>query len=84
MLYTCTVCGETKTAVIPILQHLAGDINGDSKVNARDVTRLLQYLAEWDVDVVETALDVNGDGKVNVRDVTTLKQYIAGWDVEIF
>ena len=73
----CKHCGEQETAYIP------GDINGDGKVNARDVTKLLQYLAEWDVEVVEAALDVNGDGKVNARDVTTLKQYIAGWDVKI-
>ena len=73
----CKHCGEQETA------YISGDINGDGKVNARDVTKLLQYVAEWDVEVVEAALDINGDGRVNARDVTTLKQSIAGWDVEI-
>ena len=27
------------------------DINGDCKITNRDATRLLQYLAGWDVDV---------------------------------
>ena len=33
--FTCTVCGATKTEVEPY-DGLAGDINGDGKVNTKD------------------------------------------------
>lgn len=66
------------TAVVP------GDINGDTKVNNKDVTRLLQYLAQWNVEVNTPTLDTNGDTKVNNKDVTRLMQYLAHWDVELF
>ena len=73
---TTTVTLEEKT-------YIPGDITGDGKVNNRDAARLMQYLAGWDIEYVETALDVNGDGKVNNRDAARLMQYLAGWDVEI-
>ena len=68
---------------VEIIEYLKGDVNGDGIVNNRDATRLMQYLAGWDVEVVEAALDVNGDGVINNRDATRLMQYLAGWDVEI-
>ena len=63
---------------------VAGDINGDGNVNNKDITRLFQYLADWDVYVEEAALDVNGDGNVNNKDITRLFQYLADWDYSIF
>ncbi len=68
---------------VNVVDYIPGDINGDGKVNNKDATRLLQYLSEWDVEVVEAALDVNGDGKVNNKDATRLLQYLSEWDVEI-
>ena len=64
--------------------YLPGDVNGDGKVNNKDVNRLLQYLAGDNVEVVLFACDVNGDGKINNKDVNRLLQYLAGDDVEIF
>ena len=63
--------------------HTPGDINGDGRVNNRDLTRLAQYLAGKDVEYVKEALDVNGDGKANNKDLTRLAQYLAGRDVEL-
>ena len=67
-----------------ILEKLCGDINDDGKVNNKDLTRLFQYLSDWDVAVNESALDVNGDGKTNNKDLTRLFQFLSDWDVEIF
>ena len=75
----CIVVG----GVVNIISCIPGDINGDEKVNSKDVSRLMQYHAHWDVEVNEPALDTNGDGKLNSKDVTRLMQYLAHWDVEL-
>ena len=66
---------------VEFIKHLPGDINGDGSVNSMDTTRLMRYLAGWDVEVNESALDVNGDGEINTKDVTRLMRYLADWNV---
>ena len=83
----CLICGEkiADGEIIPKLTtHTPGDINKDGKVNNKDLTRLFQYLSDWDVEVDANAIDVNGDGKVNNKDLTRLFQYLSDWDVQIF
>ena len=75
---------EVINGVVNVVAVVPGDINGDTKVNNKDVTRLLQYLAQWDVFVNAPALDTNGDSKVNNKDVTRLMQYLAHWEVELY
>ena len=70
--------------IITFIEYTPGDISGDGVLNSKDTTRLMRYLAGWDVEVNEAALDVNGDGVVNTKDTTRLMRYLAGWDVEIY
>lgn len=65
-------------------ERIAGDINGDDAVNGKDLTRLMKYLSEEEVYVVEGSLDVNGDGDINIKDLTRLMKYLAGEDVVIY
>lgn len=60
---------------------LYGDVNDDGIVDGLDATRLLQYLAEWDVVINFASADVNVDGVVDGLDITRLLQYLAEWDV---
>ena len=48
-----------------------GDVNGDGKINAKDVTAIMKYLAVGAM-VDHVLADINGDGKVNAKDVTAL------------
>ena len=79
----CNVMFFCENSSITFVDYLPGDINGDGVVNTKDTTRLMRYLAGWDVEVNEAALDVNGDGVVNTKDTTRLMRYLANWDVEI-
>ncbi|MBQ6118819.1 MAG: leucine-rich repeat protein, partial [Clostridia bacterium] len=69
---------------ISVRAYQPGDINGDNKVNNKDLTRLMKYLAGDAVTVSADALDVNGDGKVNNKDLTRLMKYLAGDNVSIY
>ena len=69
---------------VTIKTHTPGDINGDGKVNNKDLVRLIQYIKGKDVEVVEDALDITGDGKVNNKDLVRLIQYNKGNDVVIY
>ena len=54
----------------------AGDVNGDGKLNNRDLALLQKYLNEWTVTVQEDAVDVNGDGRANHRDLSALQKLL--------
>ena len=69
---------------ITIQTHIPGDVNDDEKVNNKDLTRLFQYLSDWDVEVNEDAVDINGDGSANNKDLTRFFQYLSDWDVVIY
>ena len=78
----CTVCGFVlDTEVIPKLDtgddRLSGDVNGDGKVNGKDLLLLAQYNAELPVEINLSNSDVNADGKVNGKDLLLLAQYNA-------
>ncbi len=60
-----------------------GDVNADGKVDRKDLTRLAQYFARWNVEINTTTSDANGDGKIDRKDLTRLAQYFARWDVEL-
>ena len=83
---TCLVCGEKETEVIPKLDFIYGDVNGDGKINGRDAIKLAKYLAAYDEDTGESSVavslgaDVNGDGKINGRDLVKLRKYLANYD----
>lgn len=58
-----------------------GDANIDGKIDAKDATSILKYLAKWDITIDLTNADVNGDGVVNVQDVSELLKRLASWGV---
>ena len=58
-------------------EPLAGDVNDDGKVNASDVTALINQILG--IEPMDSDLgDVNGDGRVNVSDVAALINIILG------
>ncbi len=59
-----------------------GDVNGDGNVNGRDYAVLIQFINNWNVEIVKEAADVNNDGKINGRDYAMLMQYLNGWGIE--
>ena len=75
----CNECGYVRE----VSTVLVGDINGDGKVNNRDLGLFQQYLNDWGVTIVVEAADTNGDGKINNRDLGLLQQYLNDWDVTL-
>ena len=74
---TGAVITVTVTDTVP--KTYIGDVNGDGKIDANDVTTLQMYIAKYaDVTVNEAVADVDGNGKINVLDVTAIQKYVAG------
>ena len=62
---------------IPDNATLKGDINGDGKVNAADVTTVYNYIANPETTgLTLDKVDINGDGNVNATDITDLYNII--------
>lgn len=54
----------------------AGDMDGNGKVNNRDLGLLQQYLNEWKARINPLVGDMDGDGKVNNRDLGLLQRVL--------
>ena len=77
--YTCTVCGATKTEVIPKTgpAQVLGDVNGDGSVDIRDAILLFNYSMspeDYTIGYVGS-VDFNKDGSVDIRDAILLFNY---------
>ncbi|MBR5371414.1 MAG: dockerin type I repeat-containing protein [Oscillospiraceae bacterium] len=74
---TVTTSAST-TAAVP----KKGDLNGDGKLDLKDVVLLRRAIAGgWNVTADPAAADLNGDSAVNLKDVILLRRTIAGgWD----
>lgn len=73
----CNVCGFVRE----IVEADRGDVDGNGKVNVKDLALLQRSLNKWDVIIVEIASDMNSDGKINVMDLALLQRYLNGWEV---
>lgn len=69
---------QEKRAQYEILQ--LGNLDGDNEVGQKDVTLLIQYLAERDVTIDEQYADLNKDSKVDLLDLLILRRHLAQWD----
>jgi hypothetical protein len=54
--------------------NLIGDVTGDGKVTAADVTAIQKQVGK--TAGIASAYDVNRDGKINAADVTLVKKYV--------
>lgn len=79
----CTDLYSVELASFDVTGVLYGDVNKDGKVNGIDAGLLLQFLADWDVEIDRNAADVNVDGGIDGRDAGLLLQYLAEWDVSL-
>lgn len=70
----CPDCGTRET--------LWGDVNGDGRVNVRDVRAILRYIAGLTQadEIDEAAADFNDDHRINARDARAILRHIAGLD----
>ena len=73
---------EDGTAKSEFVIVIAGNADGNDKINLSDASAMLKKIANWDVTIDETAADVDGNGSVNLTDVATVLKIVAGWDVE--
>ncbi|MBQ4557291.1 MAG: hypothetical protein IJA60_06570 [Clostridia bacterium] len=67
--------------VFPIGQHIAGDSNGDGKVNLLDAMTSIKYVAGTKTSSLRDSIDTNSDGKVNIADVLLIIRHVLGEDV---
>ncbi|MDD6095244.1 MAG: dockerin type I repeat-containing protein [Clostridia bacterium] len=67
----CTVCGEPDPDAP---SYIAGDVDADGKLTAKDINILKRVLTGKESEV--PAADVNGDGKLTTADVSALKRIL--------
>lgn len=63
-----------------------GDVLSDDKVNSKDLVKLSQFVAKWNINMKareEIAADIVTDGLINSKDSIKLAQYLAKWNVSL-
>ena len=69
---------ETRPTTV---KKLLGDVNGDNKVNLKDLVLLRRYLNKWGVEIIRLNSDMNNDNNINLKDYVLLQRKLNKWDV---
>ena len=72
---------SSATVDYPTNPHLAGDSNGDGKVNVLDVITSLKYISGNKKGSNRDCIDTNGDGTVNLLDAMLIIEHVLGYNV---
>lgn len=67
----CSVCKKDVTEIIPKVDRLAGDADGDGKITSSDARKILRYSLKLDSvpdGAAFAGADYNGDGKISSSD----------------
>ena len=72
--------------VTEVTVAVKGDLDGDGRINMKDLAQLRRNMAEGTVEggLEQLLIDFNGDGVVNMKDMGLLRRYLAGgYDIEL-
>lgn len=76
--------GEEYTAESDITfdadQRYFGDLDGDSDINASDITSMRKDILSGDTNILAVS-DVNTDGTFDIRDLVRMKKWLAGLSI---
>ena len=66
--------------VTEVMVAVKGDLDGDGRINMKDLAQLRHNMAEGTVEgsLKQLIIDFNGDGVVNMKDMGILRRYLAG------
>lgn len=83
--FACTVCLETRTESIPVVEivRFPGDADENGRVDILDALVTLQYAVGWDLMINTANANVDGNSSVNILDALLILQYAVGWDVKL-
>lgn len=70
------VPGIEGTVDLNVGRAIMGDVNGDGRVNARDVLAMMQYIVTGSPNIDLKQADFDRDGKITARDVTALMKAV--------
>ena len=79
-LLTTSVMGAMAVSADAVMY---GDLDGNGKINNRDLGLLQKHLNGSSVEINEEAADVYYDGKLNYRDLGILQKFLNGSDVTL-
>ena len=68
------VTAEEGDVVLPEIELVVGDVNGDEMINARDIGAFRKDFGKTSENSVNPYTDINGDGNVNARDINILRR----------
>lgn len=75
---------NTTGGSVYVKDYPMGDVNGDGKVNLKDVVTLTRYLSDPNsASILRSKSDVNKDGTVSLIDAALIRRYLAGWKVTL-
>lgn len=76
---TYTVTGnDTLTAVY----RYYGDLDGDGKINAQDISVMRSYLLKTE-ESQDIIADVTSDSSIDLKDIVRMKKWLAGYVVAL-
>ena len=62
---------------------IPGDVDGDGRVNARDVLLGMRYIVGWrDAEIIEANLDIDSNGAFSARDILGIMLIIVNGEQE--